>query len=423
MKPFALLFLPLFLCWTAPVLAKAKPPDQFPPSPLESKVADPLLPTSDRPLTPTERDRLVQDLDALNLKAAAQLTSGDGPGAFETWNRELRLRRALGAMPEVVALGRVGEVAWQQNNTPQVRWILKRLDAIAAPLLPSASAVASTKDGSTPAPLSPADLRTRGALMNALGIAYQQVRSPKSAIALYQHLLTLAQQQRDTASEIATRQNLGQLYLTWFNYPQAGEMYATLLQGATDAGDTPAQILYLTQLIYTYEQAKQPVQAIPYQQQLIALYEKQPQTPPPQNPPNPIPKLNLRLGDNYVRTGKLDQAEATYQATYKLAQIEQQLGNASEALHKLGELYRSNDRLDAALRIYDFLVGVEFQSYNYYGMMAAYDQIGQIHRSRQAYAPATVAFQRGLELATRLQYREEYFKTQIQELNPVTPKP
>jgi tetratricopeptide (TPR) repeat protein len=421
MKRFSLISLPLLLCLVGPALAKSKPPEQFAPNPLESKAADPLLPTPDRPLTSSERDRLSQSLDALNLQAATQLTAGDSRSAFETWNRELRLRRALGSLSEVSALGRVGEVAWQQNNTPQVRWIIQRLDAIAAPLQPSPAA--SAKDVPVSPPLSPADSRTRSTLMNALGIAYQQVRSPKPAISLYQQLLTFAQQRRDAAAETATRLNLAQIYLTWFNYPQAAEMYAVLLKGATDQGAIPSQMLYLTQLIYIHEQAKQPAQAIPYQQQLIALYQQQPQTPPPQNPPNPIPKLSLKLGDNYARTGKLDQAEATYQATYKLAQVEQQLGNASEALQKLGDLYRRNDRIDAALRTYDFLVGVEFQSYNYYGMMAAYDQIGQIHRSRKAYGPATVAFQRGLELATRLQYREDYFSAQIQALSQLPLQP
>ncbi len=407
MKPLVLAVL-LLLCWLPlPVLSKTKPSSQFAPNPLDSKVADPLLP--DRPLTAAERDRFAQSLDALNLQAAAQLATGDQLGAFDTWNRELRLRRALGELAEVTALGRVGETAWQTNNAPQVRWITQRLNAIAAPL--QASTGASTGV--------PADSSTRTALMQALAVAYQQVRSPKPAIALYQQLLTAtaAQTPANPTAHTALLTQLGQLYLAWFNYPQAADIYQQLLSRATDG---PSQSLYLTQLIYIHEQANQPDQAIPYQQQLIALYPESSASPPA---PSPVPSLSLKLGDNYTRIGKLDQAEATYQAAYKLAQTQQQLGIASAALEKLGALYRQNDRLDAALRTYDFLVGVEFQSYNYYGMMSAYDQLGQIHLSRKAYPQAIVAFQHGLELAKRLKHREDYFSAQITAVSQQQSRP
>jgi tetratricopeptide (TPR) repeat protein len=393
MKPFVLAVL-LLLCWLPlPVLSKTKPPSQFAPNPLDSKVADPLLP--DRPLTTAaERERFSQSLDALNLQAAGQLAAGDPLGAFDIWNRELRLRRALGEIAEVTALGRVGETAWQINNAPQVRWITQRLNAIAAPL--QASTVAP--------PESPA---RRADLMQALAVAYQQVRSPKPAIALYQKLLADPTAQTP-AAQTALLNQLGQLHVAWFSYPEAAEIYQQLLSRAVGA---PTQILYLTQLVYIYEQANQPAQAIPYLQQLIALYPAQSSANP--SIPDPVPGLSLKLGDSYTRLGKLDQAEATYQTAYKMAQVQQQMGFASAALDKLGTLYRQNDRLDAALRTYDFLVGVEFQSYNYYGMMSAYDQLGQIHLIRKAYPQAIAAFQNGLELAKRLKHREDYFSAQI----------
>jgi hypothetical protein len=109
-----------------------------------------------------------------------------------------------------------------------------------------------------------------------------------------------------------------------------------LLKGATDQGNIPNQILYLTQLIYIHEQAKQPAQAIPYQQQLIALYQQQPQTPPPQNPPNPIPKLSLKLGDNYASTGKLDQAKANLAKLQALCGTCEQAQDLEAALKSAG---------------------------------------------------------------------------------------
>jgi hypothetical protein len=44
------------------------------------------------------------------------LQAGNAEGAFEIWYRELRLRRALGYLEEVRALGRVGEIAWQRTQ-------------------------------------------------------------------------------------------------------------------------------------------------------------------------------------------------------------------------------------------------------------------------------------------------------------------
>ncbi|MGA7936550.1 MAG: hypothetical protein WCA35_23550, partial [Kovacikia sp.] len=80
-------------------------------------------------------------------------------------------------------------------------------------------------------------------------------------------------------------------------------------------------------------------------------------------------------------------------------------------------LYLANNRLDAALRVYNFLIGVEQQAYNVYGMMDAYDRIGQIYLSRKAYPQALTAFQRGLVLARQLKYKEDYFTTQIQQIS------
>ena len=105
----------LCLCCSSVVLAdKKKEPEleEFY-NPLEITTPDPLLPYSveERPLTPLERLRLTAALEQLNQQAAAKLAAGDRLGAFEIWNRELRLRRALGYLEEVKALSRVGAIA------------------------------------------------------------------------------------------------------------------------------------------------------------------------------------------------------------------------------------------------------------------------------------------------------------------------
>lgn len=378
-------------------------PDEFPPSPLELKTPDPLLPTGadKRSLTDAERKQLVSALDELNAQATAQLRKGDRLKAFDTWNRELRLRRYLGLIPELQALGRVGDIAWKENEITEVRWITQRLDAILA-------------EAQKPPAQSNMDTASRTGVLEALGVAYQQVRSPGPAIMAYQQVLTEARERKDSAKVETTLQSLGQLHLSWFDYPKAAEVYNELLTSAKARGDRPGEITYVTQLAYTYEQAKQPEPTISYQQQLVDLYQQS-------NQPAPIPALKIKIGDNYQLLSQPTQAEQNYQAAYKLAQPLLQFGYASNALEKLGNLYRSNNRLDAALRVYEFLVAVEQQAYNVYGMMHAYDEIGQINLSRKAYPQAIAAFQRGLQLARQLKYREDYFTAQIKQAQQGSP--
>jgi tetratricopeptide (TPR) repeat protein len=378
-----------------------------------------LLPAGvpERSLTEAERQKLAADLDQLNAQATAQYKAGDRLGAIDTWNRELRLRRFLGPLSEVQALGRVGEIAWRDNQVSQVRWITKRLDEILAQLVPlPVPGNTATIPPSTPTSpigsLSPID---RTALLEALGQSYQQVRQPKSAVIAYEQVLTDARQRKDGLKVEATLITLGQLHLSWFDYPAAIAVYQELLTGARAARNQPNELAYLTQLAYIYEQAKLPEQAIAAQKELIEQYQKL-------NRPDAIPALKIRIADNYQQLAQLGQAEIHYQAAFRLAQPQFQFGHASDALQKLGALYRANDRLDAALRVYDFLLGIEQQAYNYYGMMAAYDQLGQIYVSRREFPQAITAFQKGLDLARQLKYREDYFTAQVQQLTRQAPR-
>ena len=375
-----------------------QPLNEFPPNPLELRGPDPLLPQGvpGRPLTEAERQQLIPELDRLNLDAAAQLKSGERSKSFDTWNRELRLRRLTGLVPEVQALGRVGDVGWRQNQAPQVRVITQRLDAILAQIQKPTFATSP-------------EAANRIVLLDAIGFAYEQVRSPGSAASAYELSLADARQRQDGAKVNATLLTLAQLYLNWFNYPKAAATYGELLTTAQSQGDRPNEILYLAQLAYVHEQAKQPQQAIPYQEKLIAIYQQSPATT------NKIPAVQIRLADNYQLADQAAAAEKNYQAAYSLAQSVNQLGYAGDALKKLGVLYKANDRLDAALQVYDFLIGVEQQAYNVYGMMSAYDAIGRIHLSRKAYPQAVGAFQQALALAKQIRYREDYFTAQIQK--------
>jgi tetratricopeptide (TPR) repeat protein len=370
-----------------PTEAPKKPPqkDEFPPNPLELAAPDPLLPGGLKtPLSAVDRSRLMAALADLNTQASAKLKAGDTIAAFTLWNRELRLRRALGLLEEVTALGRVGDIAWKQNQPNQVRVITLRLQAIQAQVQPSGS----------PKPATPA-IADRAQVLPALGTAYQQVRSPGLALSVYEGMVAEARQRKDAPAEVSLLNTIGQLHLSWFDYPKATAAYTELLNLAKARGDRPNETASLIQLAYAHEQAKQPKQAVIYQQQLVAFYLNSPQQ-------ILIPALKLRMADNYAASGQFALAEQTYQETFTLSQSLVQLAYAAEALRKLGALYRQNDRPDAALKIYEYLV------------MDAYDQIGQIHLTRKAFAEAVTAFSQGLELAKQINHRTDYFTNQVQ---------
>lgn len=376
--------------------AKPRLPDRFS-NPLELSTPDPLLPGGlSRPLSTSEQQALRTALDRLNSEATAKLRSRDVLGAFDLWNRELRLRRALGLLEEVQALGRVGNTAWVQNQPKQVRFITNRLSAIQTQI-------------QQPRPNQPVP-RDRDQIFAALGIAFQQVRSPALALKVYQQLLAEARARKDTVAEVNLLNTIGQLHLSWFDYPNATATYTELLTLARARNDAESVTANLVQLAYISEQAKQPIQAIAYQQQLIEILQRNPQQA------KFIPALKLRQADNFVAANQLATAEKAYQETFELATPLLQFAYASDALRKLGALYRSNDRLDAALQVYQYLADVQQQAYDTFGVMNAYDQIGQIQLQRKALPEAANAFRQGLEVARQINYRVDYFTEQLQKI-------
>ncbi len=371
-----------WLCMaTNAIAAPAKaPPAEFPINPLEIKTPDPLLPSPSP--TPEQQKTLSLALDELNNQAQAKLNTGDKLGAFETWNRELRLRRVLGFLAETQALGRVGAIAWTENERYQVQVITQRLNAISLQLKSSN------------------DLQ----LLTTLATAFEQVRVPKSALAVYTQILTL--QPPGSAAAEETLQTIAQLHLSWFDYPQAVASYNQLLTLARSKSDRLGELAYLQQLAYIYDRSKQRQQAVDIKQQLLAVYQQE-------NSLTDIPALHLAIATDYEVLGQLEQAFASYQQAYTSAWALQQFFQAGDALRKLVALYRSQEQIDEALQTSRILLQADEQAINVYGMMNTYDQIGQINIQRGNYPEALAAFQNGLELAKQLQYQEDYFAQQI----------
>ncbi|MGL5059197.1 MAG: tetratricopeptide repeat protein [Microcoleus sp.] len=388
--------------------------DRFSPNPLEITTPDPLVPASES-LSSSQRAELTAALQQLNLEAAAKLQAGDGPGAFEIWFRELRLRRYLGPEAEIAALSRVGNVAWSNGKTLELQLITQRLQVI-------------QKKVQSQVPVNEE-------LLQALAGAFQQVRAKDPTVEVYQQILDRARDRQDILAQGQLLKTLGSIHVNWLSYEKAAAVYeelATLIQenrdlfasnsavsnplipvgnGAPPQPQTPpSEIDSLRQLAYIYQQSKQPLKAIEAREKLTSLYAKQPN-------PTLIPPLKIAIAGDYETLGKINLAAQYYQEAYNLAVPLQQFAHASEALEKLALLYRSQKQWEATLRIYQMQLLLEQRAYNLYGLMNAYDNIGQVYQEMKAFDRALEAYQKGLAVAQQLGHRQEYFTRKINKVN------
>ncbi|MBD2567010.1 tetratricopeptide repeat protein [Anabaena lutea] len=371
--------------------------DKFPPSPLEITTPDPLIrgALDKQPLTLAEMEKLKISLDELNQQAVVTLQGGDKEKAFEIWNRELRLRRFLGSLAEVEALSRVGAIAWNENDGDQVKYITQRLQVIEKQMLTQKST----------------DLE----LWRSLGDAYQKIRVPKLAVGVYQQVLALVRQQNDTTAELETLNTIGEIHLSWFDYSSAATTYQELLKLAANKDNRLSEVAYLQQLAYIYEKAKQHQQGIDVLSKLVNIYTNE-------NNLTQVPGLKIAIAANYESLAQKNpnlrqEAFNNYQEAYTIAWQLQQYVSASEALQKLITLYRSQKQIDEALQASQILLETEKLATNFYGLMQAYDQIGQLYSERQEYSKALTAFQMGLEIAQQLKHEETYFTQKIDTLS------
>ncbi|WP_414529478.1 tetratricopeptide repeat protein [Nodularia chucula] len=373
------------------LIAEARQPDKFPANPLEVTTPDPLLPTQQ--LTLPEMQRLQRDLDELHQEGRAKLQAGDQEGAFAIWNREARLRRYFGDLAELEALSRFGAIAWSRNDGEQVRYITQRLQTIEKQAQKQETV----------------DLE----LMRSLAQAYQQVRSPRMALQVYQQILNVVQEKQDAAGILQTLKTMGELHLSWFDYPQAAATYEKLLNLTATQSDRTSELTYLQQLAYIYQQDKQLKSAVDVLTRLVEIYQQE-------NQLSQIPQLKLTIGSNYELLAQenpslLREAFNHYQQAYTIAMRSRQYTRAAEALQKSIPLYRAQGQIEAALQTSQILIETQEKAVNYYGMMQAYDQMGQLYLERREYPQALTAFQRGLELAQQLQHEETYFTQQIEK--------
>lgn len=359
-------------------------------NPLEITEIDPLLPTGgeSRELTNQERRQLINRLTRLDQQAQAFLQGGDLENTLLTWNRFLRLSRSLGIIPEIQALGRIGEIAWNQNITKQVNTISDRLQVIQR-----------TQPEKIDTPT-----------LQALGTAYQQLRSPTLAIPVYQQLLAQAQETQDINATENNLRILGQLHMDWFDYPQAALTYQELFNFSIKINDLANQISYLEELAYIYDQLKEHEQSIAIKQKLINYYQAKPELQ------IKIPALLSTIAASYTALNNPQAARDNYQRAYEIAIAAKQFAAARDALQGLALLYRTYNQPNIALQIYQTLIQVNQQSYDYYYSMNTYEQMGQIYLQQKDYAQALNVFLEGLKIARSLQYQELYFSAQVERM-------
>lgn len=363
----------------------AKKRDRLPPSPLEIAKPDPLLPQE--PMSPREQQDFLAQLDGLHRSAMTQLDRGNRQKAFEIWYRELRLRRSLGPMAEVEALGRVGAIAWAENQSEELLVVKGRLQSVQEQASSSQNMV----------------------LLLELGSAYEQMRSPSLALSAYAETIAAARRSEDKGAIAEILNKIAQLHLSWFDYTEAATAYRELLALAMSEGDRASQLIYGQQLAYIYDRGEMPERAIAVKNQLIEFYLQAENL-------TEIPELQIGIGSDYVATGKMEAAAEYYRVAYELAASLQQFSDAAVALSRLGQLYLQTDRAEFALAVYKQLLYVNDRSSDMYGKMKTYDRIGQIHVSREEYVEALEAFKEGLGLAAELRLDAEYFIVQIEKV-------
>ncbi|MDJ0690006.1 MAG: hypothetical protein QNJ41_16010 [Xenococcaceae cyanobacterium MO_188.B32] len=374
------------------------------PNPLEITEPDPLLPPKelDRPLTSIEKRLIREKTLILNERAQLELAAGNKDKAFALWYRELRLQRALGTIEEIIALGRVGEIAWQQNLSQELNTISDRLLAIEQKI--------NSKNT--------LDLQ----LLDNLGKAYQQVRSLDHAVVIYQKILANNLQEEQKILE-----TLGKLHLARFDYERAADTYEKLLKSVRDKQQKNSlnldnnisknqietnlskEELYLNKLVEIYARLFQPVKEIEIKQQLRQKYLAEQKT-------EQLAALNISLATNYQTLKQPEKAQKYYEDAFALAWSLQQFALAEEALQKLALLYQEYQQQNSALKIYQELIKVEQKAYDYFNLMNTYAQIGQIYEQLNNDREALIAYKKGLELAISLNYRVDYFQNKIEQL-------
>lgn len=386
--------------------------------PLKTQPRDPFLPTLkvDRPLSPLELSALAGRIDALDSEAQQFFVAGQADNAFLLWRRVIRLRRVLGPVEEFNTIAKVAQLAWDAQRPADVQLLTLRTREIWEAVQAELGVAPKDKpfgSGAEPSASDPARLLVSGqsasdiTTLNALAQTFTTLRDVDSAVQVYDTLIAISD--RQGIDSTAQRRSLAELHLQWFQFSDAANIYLELLKTARASGDQNAEVAYLERLAYSYQQAPSLTNAVIAQSNLISLYQARGEE-------KELPELLLATAQNYRTLNQSNNAIAYYRSAYSAAQRLEQFSVSARVLKGLGSLYQSLNLNSQALDAYSLLVPVEQQAYNTYGVMQAYDSIGQVQRSLGNSLEALKAFEQGLALANQLGLPEDYFRTQIKSV-------
>jgi tetratricopeptide (TPR) repeat protein len=298
----------------------------------------------------------------------------------------VRLRRLLGIDQELAAMDQAGLQLRDRNATQELQLFSLRLDDIRAELV----------------------LPEDSDRLEALATTYAILGNVTAATEIHRFLADAALAAGNRAESLLQLETLANLQATWFDFEAAAQVYGEL-EALADA-DPNGSRRYLELQAQNLEQAQDFEGAIARQQQLLLLYQGDPTLW------LQIAPLQHQIANNYLALGDLDTAARQYQAAYTNAMEQQQLEVAATALTDLAEVYKTLGRWADVGYLYEQLLLVEQQAHSAYGMMTAYDQLGQVHEHLGATPAALAAYREGLVLARVLRDRQEYFEAQIARL-------
>ena len=388
--------------------------------PLTAKPRDPLLPMApaSRPLSPLELSGLDASLDQLNQTAREQLAAGQTDAAFELLLRELRLRRIFGPVAEFNTLSQTAALAWNQRRPVEVQLLTLRTREIWETVKAALGQTETPRSLGEQSPEALADNPERvlvsgdassdRLVLTAIAQTFTTLRDIDSAVSVYETLIELTGAQGEDPT--VQQQALAELHLAWFQFAEAADVYLALLNQTRANGNQTAEVAYLERLAYSYQQADSLAYAVRAQTDLLALYQE--------GELEKLPGLLVAIAQNYRTLNLPDTAIEYYRSAYSAAQRFEQFSFSARVLQDLGALYETVALYDEALSAYNLLIPVEQQAYNDYGVMNAYDKIGQLQRRQGNPFEALKAFEQGLAIANRLDLRQAYFVEQIESVTP-----
>lgn len=358
-------------------------------NPLNINVQDELLPVNNRDLSESEKSQLQESLQRLNEDAKTQLDLGNEAQAFEIFYRQIRLTRALGVVEELEIITEVGKIAWEKNRIEDLRFLTERLTVLEAK---------NTRNNRLNADLLPLFLD-----------GYQTLGDINRSISIQQQMLVNAREKNDQQQVKKILENLGNAYLSIFNYFGAKPIYEELLTLSETDKSYVDQTNYLQKLSQINGNLLRVENAVEYKKRLVVSHTENERF-------TAIPMVKIAIANDYKMMDNPSEAGYYYQKAFNLAWSLGQYAIAGDALKGLGKLYQDYQELNSALQVYRELIKIEEQSYNFYGLMETYEQMGVIYQSQNRTQEARESFTKALQIAQQLRYRESDFVRKIEQL-------